>query len=466
MQNSMKKKLLKVTLCLPLLFCGLDLFAQVFQTTTSFTDARHGHCTAQSIDDKVLIFGGIVANGSNINSVYEYDPVINLWSSKASIPNASGLSKSTCVKLNNGKILLFGGSQNGSTPQSNKVYQYDIATNSWIILSDLPNALGREQMQATLMNDTIILLTGGISTISSALEYPTTNYLYNTNTNTFSIAGNLPFGLINQTSTLLSNGEVLITGGFDGNQARSEVYVFNLQNGWRTLSSSLSVPVSSHRAVLVNGKVYIYGGFNIPLFEFSDKLDVYDSAQDAVSPLTTGPLASSQFAMVSFNSTILIAGGSRILPNSSFGVTNEAYLYNINNNTFTTVVNMPSIRGGMGISELGNTGKFIFSGGHVSLSEPFDDGIIYDAALLSGIEENNILNSFDLYPNPCQNELNLRINSSEFLSKYEVFNSLGQMIQSGMIEFSNSTINTSDFPQGCYMISIHGIAYQRFQVVR
>ncbi len=346
------------------------------------------------------------------------------------------------------------------------MYQYDIATNSWIILSDLPNALGREQMQATLMNDTIILLTGGISTISSALEYPTTNYLYNTNTNTFSIAGNLPFGLINQTSTLLSNGEVLITGGFDGNQARSEVYVFNLQNGWRTLSSSLSVPVSSHRALLVNGKVYIYGGFNIPLFEFSDKLDVYDPAQDAVSPLTTGPLASSQFAMVSFNSTILIAGGSRILPNSSFGVTNEAYLYNINNNTFTTVVNMPSTRGGMGISELGNTGKFIFSGGHVSLSEPFDDGIIYDAALLSGIEENNILNSFDLYPNPCQNELNLRINSSEFLSKYEVFNSLGQMIQSGMIEFSNSTINTSDFPQGCYMISIHGIAHQRFQVIR
>ena len=462
----MRNNILKINFSIAFAFCLFNSFAQVFQNTTSFADARHGHCTVQSIDDKVLIFGGIVANGSNINSVYEYDPAINLWSSKASIPNASGLGNSSCVKLNNGKILLFGGSQNGSTPQSNKVYQYDIATNSWIILSDLPNALGREQMQATLMNDSVILLTGGISTITSALEYPTTNYLYNTNTNTFSIAGNLPFGLINQTSTLLSNGEVLITGGFDGNQARSEVYVFNLQNGWRTLSSSLSVPVSSHRALLVNGKVYIYGGFNIPLFEFSDNLNVYDPAQDAISPLTTGPLASSQFAMVAFNSTILIAGGSKILPNSSFGVTNEAYLYNINNNTFTTVVNMPSTRGGMGISELGNTGKFIFSGGHVSLSEPFDDGIIYDAALLSGIEENNILNSFDLYPNPCQNELNLRINSSEFLSNYEVFNSLGQMIQSGMIEYSNSTINTSDFPQGCYMISINGIAYQRFQVVR
>jgi hypothetical protein len=228
----------------------------------------------------------------------------------------------------------------------------------------------------------------------------------------------------------------------------------------------LGTAVSSHRALLVNGKVYIYGGFNIPLFEFSDKLDVYDPTLDAISPLTSGPIANSQFAMVAFNSTILIAGGNKVLPNSSFGVTNEAYLYNINNNTFSTIATLPNIRGGMEISELGTTGKFIFSGGNISLSEPYDDAIIYDAALLSGIEENNILNSFDVYPNPCQNELNLRINSSEFLSKYKVFNSLGQMIQSGMLEFSHSTINTSDFPQGCYMISINGIAYQRFQVVR
>ena len=462
----MKKKLLKVTLCLPLLFCGLDLFAQVFQTTTSFTDARHGHCTAQSIDDKVLIFGGIVANGSNINSVYEYDPVINLWSSKASIPNASGLGNSSCVKLNNGKILLFGGSQNGSTPQSNKVYQYDIATNSWIILSDLPNALGREQMHATLMNDSIILLTGGISAISSALEYPTTNYLYKTNTNKFTPAGNLPIGVINHTSTLLSNGEVLITGGFDGSAARDEVYVFNLQNGWRTLTSTLGTAVSSHRALLVNGKVYIYGGFNIPLFEFSDKLDIYDPALDDINPLTVGPLACSQFSMVAFNSTILIAGGNKVLPNTSFGVTNEAYIYNLNNNTFSTISSMPNIRGGMEVSELGNSGKFIFSGGNISLSEPYDDAIIYDANQTAGMIENNGANLIEVYPNPCQNELHIKVNSTENSTQYEVFNSIGQIVKSGEIEPNNSTINTSEFPQGFYIISINGNEHQGFQVVR
>jgi hypothetical protein len=462
----MKKKIFKVTLSLTVTFCCFNSLAQVFQTTASFTDARYGHCSEQSTGDKVLIFGGVVASGSNINSVYEYDPAINLWSSKASIPNASGLSKSTCVKLNNGKILLFGGSQNGSAPQSNKVFEYTISSDSWVTLTDLPNSLGREQMKSTLINDSIILLTGGLSTISSALEYPTTNYLYNTNTNTFTPAGNLPIGVINHTSTLLSNGEVLITGGFDGNQARDEVYVFNLQNGWRTLSSTLSVAVSSHRAGIVNGKVYIYGGFNIPLFEFSDKLDIYDPALDDINPLTVGPLACSQFSMVEFNSTILIAGGNKVLPNTSFGVTNEAYIYNLNNNTFSTISSMPNIRGGMEVSELGNSGKFIFSGGNISLSEPYDDAIIYDANQTAGMIENNGANLIEVYPNPCQNELHIKVNSTENSTKYEVFDSMGQIVQSGEIEPNNSTINTSEFPQGFYIISINGNEHQGFQVVR
>jgi N-acetylneuraminic acid mutarotase len=462
----MKNKILNVTLSLTVTFCGFNSIAQVFQTTTSFTDARYGHCSEQSTGDKVLIFGGVVASGSNINSVYEYDPAINLWSSKANIPNASGLSKSTSVKLNNGKILLFGGSQNGSAPQSNKVFEYTISSDSWVTLTDLPNSLGREQMKSTLMNDSIILLTGGFSTISSALEYPTTNYLYNTNTNTFTPAGNLPIGVINHTSTLLPNGEVLITGGFDGNEARNEAYVFNLQNGWRTLSSTLSVAVSSHSTVLVNDKVYIYGGFNIPLFEFSDKLDVYDPALDVISPLTNGPLASSQFAMVAYNSTILIAGGNKVLPNSSFGVTNEAYLYHVNTNTFSTIETLPTIRGGMEVSELGNSGKFIFSGGNISLSEPYDDAIIYDANLTAGMIENNGTNLIEVYPNPCQNELHIEVNSTENSTTYEVFNSIGQVVQSGELEPNHSAINTSDFTQGSYILSINGIMHQRFQVVR
>jgi N-acetylneuraminic acid mutarotase len=447
-------------------FCWFNTIAQVFQTTASFPNARYAHCTAKSLNDKVLIFGGVIASGSSINSVYEYDPLLNSWAAKTSIPNAAGLSKSTCVTLSNGNILLFGGSENSSIAQSNKVFQYNITSNSWSIISNLPNSQGREQMQSTLINDSTVLLTGGLSTISSALNYPTTTYLYNTNTYTFTLVGNLPNGIINHTSTLLSNGEVLITGGFDGNAARNEAYVFNLQNGWRTLPATLSLAVSAHGALLLNSKVYIYGGFNIPLFQFSDKLDVYDPTIDDIIHLNTGPLACSQFAMAPFNSSILIAGGNMVLPNTSFGVTNEAYLYNTINNTFTAISNMPSSRSEMAVTELGNTGKYIFSGGHVTLSAPFNDAIIYDANLTVGIVQQNLSNKTFLYPNPCENELNLKINSADYLNTYEIYNSLGQIVISGQVKINNFSINTSELSQGFYLISINGKNHQRFQVVR
>jgi N-acetylneuraminic acid mutarotase len=462
----MKNKILKVNISLAVTLCAINSTAQIFQTTATFTDARYAHCTAKSTNDKVLIFGGAIASGSNINSVYEYDPSLNTWAAKASIPNAAGLSKSTCVKLNNGNVLLFGGSENSASGQSNKVFQYNSTTNSWSIVSNLPNSQGREQMRSTLINDSIVLLTGGLSTISSALSYPTTSYLYNTNTNTFTLTGNLANGIINHSSTLLANGEVLITGGFDGSAARNEAYVFNLQNGWRTLPSTLSLAVSAHGALLLNGKVYIYGGFNIPLFQFSDKLDVYDPTIDAISPLNIGPLACSQFAIAPFNSSILIAGGNKVLPNTSFGVADEAYLYNTINNTFTAISNLPSSRSGMEITEMGNTGKFIFSGGHVALSAPFDDAIIYDANLTVGIVQQNLLNQAFLYPNPCKNELNLKLNSSYNLNTYEIYDSLGQIVLSGEVKINDFSINTSNLAQGFYLISINGKTRQRFQVIR
>jgi hypothetical protein len=71
-----------------------------------------------------------------------------------------------------------------------------------------------------------------------------------------------------------------------------------------------------------------------------------------------------------------------------------------------------------------------------------------------------------VYPNPCQNELHIKVNSTENSTQYEVFNSIGQIVKSGEIEPNNSTINTSEFPQGFYIISINGNEHQGFQVVR
>ena len=79
--------------------------------------------------------------------------------------SVAGLSSSKCVKLNNGNVIL-GGSQIDSNSQYNKVVQYNISTDTWPILSNLPNTLGREQMRSTRINNSTVLLKGGMSIIN------------------------------------------------------------------------------------------------------------------------------------------------------------------------------------------------------------------------------------------------------------------------------------------------------------
>lgn len=66
--------------------------------------------------------------------------------------SVAGLSSGKCVKLNNGNVIL-GGSQIDSNFQSKKVVQYNISTDTWSILSNLPKSLGSEQMRSTRINN-------------------------------------------------------------------------------------------------------------------------------------------------------------------------------------------------------------------------------------------------------------------------------------------------------------------------
>lgn len=436
--------------------------AQVFQLSSSFNVARYAHCTEQAPNNNVLIFGGLSDASTNINSVYEYNSSNNSWSAKTSIPNVNGLGNSASVKLIDGSIILFGGSLNGSTPQSNKVYKYNYSTDSWTILNDLPNGVGIEQMSATLINDTTVLLCGGLTSNGSDLLYQSACYLYHTQTDSYSLVGNLAHGVIDHTATLLQNGEVLISGGFDGNASRSDVYVYNRQNGLRTLTTSLTSAVNAHKALELNGKVYIYGGVNIPSFEFSNKLDVYNPTTDDVKPLATGPVATSCFSMIAFDSLILIAGGNIVLPSGNYGVTNKTYSYNTLTNSFSSFDSLPSIRANMEFCAIGNTGKFLLSGGAIYLSQPYDNAIIFDSEqVFTGLTPILPAIDFNIYPNPAKNYLSISgLNENADVAIYDL---TSKLIFNNKV--SNNQINVSNFQNGIFIIKIEtakGIVTKKF----
>ena len=71
-------------------------------------------------DSKIYILGG--TSGSVQNSVEEYDPTTNTWSTKTAIPYG-GLTEHACVTVNN-KIYLIGGEPSGGN-KTNTLYVYN-----------------------------------------------------------------------------------------------------------------------------------------------------------------------------------------------------------------------------------------------------------------------------------------------------------------------------------------------------
>src|SRR5206468_4089073 len=87
-------------------------------------------------------------------------------------------------------------------------------------------------------------------------------------------AGNLAVARYQHTSTLLTNGKVLVAGGLDSSSnalASAELYD-SADGSWRTTASLLE-PKGDHTATLLpNGKVLIAGGFSATDFSASPEL--------------------------------------------------------------------------------------------------------------------------------------------------------------------------------------------------
>ena len=86
----------------------------------SSSPSTKNNLTACAANSKIYILGG--TSGSVQNSVEEYDPTTNTWSTKTAIPYG-GLTEHACVTVNN-KIYLIGGEPSGGN-KTNTLYVYN-----------------------------------------------------------------------------------------------------------------------------------------------------------------------------------------------------------------------------------------------------------------------------------------------------------------------------------------------------
>jgi hypothetical protein len=253
-----------------------------FATSGAMKTARAGHTAtliegcACAVDGKVLITGGItrVVQGAILASAELYDPASGGFTPTGAMKTARTGATATLIASGPlaGDVLIAGGNgPDGEMLASAELYDPRSgafsATGAMTTGRVLHTAtwLGYLRDSGSMAGE--ILIAGGRTPdgVSASAE------VYDPTTGTFSAVASMTAGRATQDAVLMSDGRVLIAGGFGaGEKFLNSAEIFNPSDGsFQPTAAMTSVHAGGDGVLLADGRVLIAGGR-------SSNADVYD----------------------------------------------------------------------------------------------------------------------------------------------------------------------------------------------
>lgn len=234
-----------------------DPKARTFTPTASLVTARSGHVATLLGNGKVLLAGGTGVGWTFLADAELYDPATNTFTVTGSM--AAARESHTATLLANGKVLIAGGHR-GRRP-SVTIYSsaevYDPAVGTFTPAGNMTRV--RHKHESTLLVDGRVLIAGGSDERDGRGAY-TSAEIYDPKTGAFTATGNMNAARykLQGTSVLLGDGKVLIAGGAN----RAEVFD-PATNTFSYASGSLGTTRLFAAATRMrNGQVLITGGYD------------------------------------------------------------------------------------------------------------------------------------------------------------------------------------------------------------
>ena len=351
-------------------------------TSGQMEAARYGQTATQLTGGQVLIAGGINSSGA-LNEAEIYTLTSQTFAAISPMNVPRWLHTGTL--LNDGTVLIAGGSSLANETTLNSAEIYDPVAGTFTLLANTLNT-ARVGHTATLLSNGQVLIVGGYDPNTGIIS---DSELYDPTAQVFIDLGNTNTPRFHHTATMLQNGQVLITGG-EADPTPSGAYntaeIFNPQT-W--IFSPLSVTMISaregHAATLLNdGTVLITGG-DLPPTGSLNTAEIYNptsNAFTAVSATMTSPRI--------FHDSVLLNGGKVLLmggESDSGGTStalNTAELYDPTAQTYNAVSGtMTSVREHQTATLL-NDGTVLETGG-TDGTNVFNTAELYTTSKLVGL---------------------------------------------------------------------------------
>ncbi|HET8627294.1 MAG TPA: kelch repeat-containing protein, partial [Thermomicrobiales bacterium] len=268
-----------------------------FVTVATDQPARLAPTVTTLADGRVLIAGGYNGSSRALATALIYDPSNNSLVSTAN--NLSeGRARHAAVRLNDGRVLLAGGSQLPGVLSSAEIF--DPATNAFAPVG-VGLSTARANVAATLLPNGDVLFAGGEGADGGDLR---SAEVYETARERFATVGDMPSGRSSAPATVLPDGRVLIAGGrTDGSTTKSAVLYRPADRSFVSLptAKSLNIARLGHTATLLpNGSVLLTAGEDgIAL----NSAEIY--TPDFVSAVTIQPASAAVVSSATNNNVVV-----------------------------------------------------------------------------------------------------------------------------------------------------------------
>ena len=223
-----------------------------------------------------------------------------------------------------------------------------------------PMVAARQGHQTTLLPNGKVLASGGFD---ASYAYLASAEVYDPATGTWSPTHNMASGRVSHTATPLPGGKVLVVGGDNNGRSVATAELYDPSTGIWDFTGSMSNLREGHTATLLpNGKVLVAGGFNG--LDAVATAELYNPATGTWSP--TGAMTharGSHTATLLPGGKVLVAGGK---DNSSIYL---AELYDPASGTWSAIPHMAEPRS-LHTATLLSNGKVLIAGGFNEIGRP------------------------------------------------------------------------------------------------
>jgi len=240
-----------------------DPTAGSFRLTGAMATGRNLHTATLLLDGRVLIAGGDGRGTVSLASAELYDPTAGTFGPTGEMVAARGFQ--TATRLADGRVLLTGGTSDGwkGADFLASAEIYDAKTGTFTATGQMASKRGNHT--ATLLRDGRVLIIGGSPDGTTSLA---SAELYDPKTGKFTATGSMAAARTFHEATLLADGRVLVSGGdpagwiYDGPFLAS-VEIYDPKTGKFTPTGSMVAALTNQTATLLpDARVLIAGGYN------------------------------------------------------------------------------------------------------------------------------------------------------------------------------------------------------------